>query len=515
MARDNANLPAGAAGGKPARFVAGVRARARQRAEPLLRRFGLSGKLLALTILFVLLAEVVIFVPSIANFRSTWLNERLSAARLAALAADATPDGAVPEKLREELLRTARVKMVTVKRDDQRRLFLAEDMEGEPVDAEYDLRPMTAEGMGVIDNIVFRLQLVKDAIAVFFRPDTRLIRVIGSPSMTEGQVVDIVMPQGPLRAAMVKFGLNILWLSILISALAGGLVFLTLRSLLIDPLTRLTQNMLHFSDKPEDASRIIVPTDRLDEIGTAERELAHMQGELSQILAQKSRLAALGLAVSKINHDLRNMLSTAQLLSDAVTSIPDPRVQRFAPKLIATLDRAIAFCNDTLRFGRAAEAAPRRELILLRPLIAEVGDGLGLPRGDGLISWQIEVRDDLRVDADRDQLHRVLSNMTLNARQAIEAAGSPAEIRISASRSGQAVTIRVTDTGPGLPAVARTHMFEAFQGSARRGGTGLGLAIAKELVAAHGGTLTLAEADSSRPGTSFTMIIPDRIAKAA
>jgi signal transduction histidine kinase len=487
-----------------------ARASVRQRLERAFGRFGLSGKLLALTVMFVLLAEVVIFVPSIANFRSTWLNERLSAARLAALAADATPDGAVPEKLREELLRTARVRMVTVKREDQRRLVLAEDMEGEVIDAEYDLRPMTADGVGILDNIAFRLRLVKDAVMVFFLPDTRLIRVIGTPSMTEGQVVDVVMPQGPLRMAMVKFGLNILWLSILISALAGGLVFLTLRSLLIDPLTRLTENMLHFSAKPEDTSRIILPSARVDELGTAERELAHMQGELNQILAQKSRLAALGLAVSKINHDLRNMLSTAQLLSDSVTSIPDPRVQRFAPKLIATLDRAIAFCNDTLKFGRAAEAAPRRELMLLRPLVDEVGEGLGLPRKEGPIAWTIEIGPNLRVDADKDQLYRVLSNMARNACQAIEASAEPAELRIAATRAGRTVTITVADTGPGLPDIARAHLFEAFQGSTRRGGSGLGLAIANELVAAHGGTLTLADPDTDKRGTVFTMIIPDR-----
>ena len=509
MARDNGHAVTG-----PEALPAGHWARVRdafgRSIEGVFGRFGLSGKLLALTVMFVMLAEIVIFVPSIANFRSTWLNERLTAARLAALAAEAAPTGDVPEKLRDELLRTARVKMVTVKRDDQRRLVLSEDMD-QPVDATYDLRPMVHENMGLLDNIAFRLRLVKDAVAVFFLPDTRLIRVIGTPGMGDNQVVDIVMPQAPLKAAMVKYGLNILWLSVLISGLAGGLIYLTLRSLLIEPLLRLTDNMLRFSAKPEDASRIIVPSKRVDELGTAERELAHMQSELNQILAQKSRLAALGLAVSKINHDLRNMLSTAQLLSDSVTSIPDPRVQRFAPKLIATLDRAITFCNDTLKFGRAAEAPPRRELMLLRQLVEEVGEGVDLPR-EGLILWEIDIAPTLRVDADRDQLYRVLSNLARNAAQAIEALNPPATgtVRVSATRSGRTVTIDVADTGPGLPEVARAHLFEAFQGSTRRGGSGLGLAIASELVTAHGGTLTLADQEPGLRGTVFTMVIPDR-----
>ena len=509
MPRDNGYRPEDLQG-LPASHLARVRSAFGQSIERTFGRFGLSGKLLALTVIFVMLAEIVIFVPSIANFRSTWLNERLTAARLAALAAEAVPNGDVPEKLRDELLRTARVKMVTVKRDEQRRLVLSEDME-QPVDATYDLRPMVHENMGILDNIAFRLRLVKDAVAVFFLPDTRLIRVIGTPGMSDNEVVDIVLPQAPLKAAMVKYGLNILWLSILISALAGGLIFLTLRSLLIDPLLRLTDNMLHFSARPEDASRIIVPSSRVDELGTAERELAHMQSELNQILAQKSRLAALGLAVSKINHDLRNMLSTAQLLSDSVTSIPDPRVQRFAPKLIATLDRAITFCNDTLRFGRAAEAPPRRELLLLRQLVDEVGEGVALPR-EGLIQWQVDITPGLRVDADRDQLYRVLSNLVRNAAQAIEAQPPPVTgvVRIAATRHGRAVTIEVADTGPGLPDIKRAHLFEAFQGSTRRGGSGLGLAIAHELVVAHGGTLDLADQEPGTRGTLFTMVIPDR-----
>ena len=61
-----------------------------------------------------------------------------------------------------------------------------------------------------------------------------------------------------------------------------------------------------------------------DEIGTAERELAAMQTELASMLHQKNRLAALGLAVSKINHDLRNLLASAQLFSDRLANLPDP-----------------------------------------------------------------------------------------------------------------------------------------------------------------------------------------------
>jgi signal transduction histidine kinase len=277
--------------------------------------------------------------------------------------------------------------------------------------------------------------------------------------------------------------------------------------MLVRPMMRLTRNILDFSQNPEDQSRIIVPSRRKDEIGTAERGLAHMQAELAHTLQQKNRLAALGLAVSKISHDLRNMLANAQLISDRLTGVPDPTVQRFAPKLIASLDRAISLCETTLRFGRAEEAPPRREPTPLRALVADVGEGLGLPREDG-IAWSMEVDDQLHVDADRDQLYRVLSNLCRNALQALEQQEpSMGHIRVTAARSGSRVTIDVQDDGPGVPEKARAHLFQAFQGSARKGGTGLGLAVAHELVAAHGGSIILVETGQ---GTRFRIEIPDR-----
>jgi signal transduction histidine kinase len=215
----------------------------------------------------------------------------------------------------------------------------------------------------------------------------------------------------------------------------------------------------------------------------------------------------LGLAVSKISHDLRNMLANAQLLSDRLSSLRDPAVQRFAPKLIASLDRAISLCESTLQFGRAEEAAPRRELVPLRALVLEVGDSLGLPR-EGALAFTVDVPAELQIDADRDQLYRILSNLVRNAMQALEQqeAGT-GEIRIIGRRVTKCVTIAVIDDGPGVPEKARAHLFQAFQGSARKGGTGLGLAVAQELVVAHGGAISLRDAG---PGATFEIAIPDR-----
>jgi signal transduction histidine kinase len=240
----------------------------------------------------------------------------------------------------------------------------------------------------------------------------------------------------------------------------------------------------------------------------AETELASMQRDLAQTLQQKNRLAQLGLAVSKINHDLRNMLSSAQLISDRLGAVQDPTVQRVTPKLVASLDRAIKLCTDTLRYGRAAEPSPERRLVPLRPLVLEVGEALDLPRA-GRIDWHVDVDPRLAIDADPDQLFRIISNLANNAVQVLESAppGQVHAISVAARRRNGSVTIEVRDDGPGVPPRAREHLFSPFQGSARKGGTGLGLAIVAELVRGHGGRVELA---SGAPGAVFRVEIPDR-----
>jgi signal transduction histidine kinase len=314
------------------------------------------------------------------------------------------------------------------------------------------------------------------------------------------------MTETPLKEAIYAFALNILWLSIFISLITAMLVYFALNTIFVRPVSRLILNMITFRDDPEDAGRIIKTSERRDEIGLAERELAEMQKELATTLRQKSHLAALGLAVSKINHDLRNMLSSAQLFSDRLAASRDPTAQRFVPKLIASLDRAIAFCTETLRYGRAEEAAPVLQKFKLRPLIEEVAEGLGLP-SHRRIAWKLEIDEALDIEADRAQLSRIMTNLVRNAVQVLE--GPPEtlrpEITVSAKCEPEAAIISVRDNGPGVPRRARDNLFQAFQGSARAGGTGLGLAISAELTRAHGGEISL---DDAGQGTVFHVRLP-------
>jgi signal transduction histidine kinase len=191
-----------------------------------------------------------------------------------------------------------------------------------------------------------------------------------------------------------------------------------------------------------------------------------MQRDLVSMLHQKSRLAALGLAVSKINHDLRNLLASAQLISDQLATVPEPRVQRFAPKLVRSLERAIDFCQSTLSYGRAQEAAPDRRRIPLDPVINEVRESIGLAANTP-ITWVSHLERNLTVDADPDQLFRVLLNLARNAVQALEQRAADettiSQIRFAGKREGSVTVIEVSDSGPGVPERAREHLFEAFR----------------------------------------------------
>ena len=459
-------------------------------------RMGLSAKLLVLTLSFVMIAEVLIYVPSVANFRLNWLSDRLSAAYTAALVFQTAPSGTVPETVARQILESIGAHAVALKMGNQRRLLAASDIR-RPVTHNIDMRDMPWH------------RAIIEAFDTLVCADADVMRVVG-PAPMGGEFVEIVLDEAPLRRAMLDFSVRILILSLIISAITASLVYLSLHWLLVRPMRRMTANMVAFRADPENPARIMAASDRMDEIGTAERELAAMQLNLATLLQQKNHLAALGLAVSKFNHDLRNLLTSAQLFSERLAKISDPHVQRFAPKLMLALERAVAFCQSTLSYGRVQEPPPDRRLVALEPLVEDVRETLGLDATTP-VRWVAAVERGLTVDADPDQLFRILLNLARNAVQALETrdAKDPGsdQIRVTGRREGAVVLIQVSDTGPGLSEKARAHLFEAFQGSTRTGSVGLGLAIVAELVRAHGGEIRLVEGTI---GATLRVTIPDR-----
>ena len=453
----------------------------------------LSGRFLLLTIVFVLLAEVMILVPSVARFREDYLLTRLERAQIASLALLAS-DGSIGDKLAEELLATAGVFNVVLRRDALRELVLSSPVPG-PVRATYDLRAPSP------------VVLMRDGLRALFAADGTVIRLIGDPVQEAGLLIEVTMDAGPLRDALRAYAARILWVSLLITLAIATLLFLSVQRLIVTPIRRVVLSMARYAKAPEDARHIIAPSARVTELREAEDALRHLQEDVTQALRQKERLAQLGGAVARISHDLRNILSTATLVADRMETSSDPAVTRAAPKLIGSLSRAVTLCESTLAFGKAEEPPPRLAQVALRPLVEELLESERLACApDCTTEFLLDVPATLSVRADGEQLFRVLSNLVRNARQAIEATGRPGSIEVSARDDDDGTVIRVIDTGPGLPQRARDNLFAAFQGGARKGGIGLGLVIAAELVRGHGGVLDLVRSDAE--GTEVRLWLP-------
>ena len=263
---------------------------------------------------------------------------------------------------------------------------------------------------------------------------------------------------------------------------------------------RITESMTASAKSPRMSGVIIQPSGRTDEIGTAERQLAAMQRGLRAALTQKDHLAALGTAVAKINHDLRGALSSALLVSDRLETSDDPEVRKLAPTVIASIERAVALCSQTLDYAGGDGKEVRRQRFPVQPLIAEIKMVMEAPE-NSVIKIENRTPEAFPVDGDRDQIYRILNNLCRNAAEA-----GATDIVVSARTASDSVEIDIHDNGPGLPPRAQEKLFQPFEGSARAGGTGLGLAIARELAEGHGGDLALVSTDAG--GTLFRLTLP-------
>lgn len=447
---------------------------------------GLSARLLALTVAFVLLGEVLIYIPSIARYRASFLEARLGAAHLASRSVELGESETLPPALEQALLSQAGVLSITLWRP------FGQVMLGRigPVDRVYDLREAGP------------WQLVRDSLSTLRHGGHRVIRVLGPSPQHADTLVDIVLEERALWLAMVDYSWRILALSVALSMIVGLLLFLSLRRMIVQPLARITRELQLFRERPEDASADPPVIARSDEIGIVERELVEMRARLRQALEQKTRLAALGAAVSRINHDLKNILASGVLLSERLDSSVDPAVRKVAPRLIEAMERAARLCADTLSFARSRPTPPRPRRFRLRKLIDDVLGGTETANAPA----RVEAPDGLELVADPDQLYRVLLNVVRNARQVLEPSGG--EIRIVARVGADGLEIDIADNGPGLTEAARERLFEPFSATGKVGGSGLGLAIARELMRAQGGDIALI--DSSPAGTTFRLTLPGR-----
>jgi signal transduction histidine kinase len=496
------DVPTRSEGGADALALTFPDAIAKQASAPALapsfHGFGLAARVLAVTIGFVLLAMSLFYVTRVTAHREMLLHGKISAVQTTVDAfglAGPTP----PQDLSQKILNSVDVKWMAIDTPAGRREFVTS---GGPLDS---VESIVADDSSYVESLAATFH------ALFAAPGT--VVKLSAPAQANEPAIEFAFDETTLVQSLRRVSYNFLTISLTIAAVVTCVLWAALWRMVLQPVRRLTSNIIAFGESPQDASRVIAPSGRSNEIGRAEAALAVMQGSLAHELAQGKRLAELGMAVARINHDLRNILSAAQLISDRLATIPDPLAQRLAPRLVATLDRAIQFCQSTLTYGASRELPPSRHRFDLSDLVSQVVES-GQAEHDVAIDYNIDIPPRFCVYADPDHVLRVLENLSRNAAQALMAKGAtdgrPKAIRFAAIRTDGLALIEISDTGPGFPLDQHDRIFEPFHKSTSDVGAGLGLAIAADLVTRNGGAITLApaKADDFYCGARFLIKLP-------
>lgn len=455
----------------------------------------LSGKLLLMTIGFVMLAELFIFVPSAASFRQDWLNDRAQQAGLLAQALTGVPGYEASAILTDQFMQDTDVIMMSAKRDG-----MSEFMLGSP--------PESAE-LETIDLRETRwLPRYGDAFRTFFGSDEGSLRVLAASPVKGQDALELLIPKSKLRWAMRDFARRIAFLSLAIAVITGMLIYLAMLFMIIRPIEKLAAGLADFREDPEKRRSNVPPSGRKDEIGQLQREFYDMKQGVRASFKQRERLATLGMAVAKINHDLRNVLASASLISDRLATDPEERISKMGSRLTRSIDRGIKLTSEVLNFSLSGQDEAALDIVRISLLVGEAaGDTLGsFGTGDRRISFTNKIPSEMIVTADKDHTYRIFHNLFRNAAQAMAKMPEDDAVRnltVEAIPSGDHISILVKDTGPGLPEKAKENLFKAFASASGRGSTGLGLTISQDLAREQGGDIVLES--TSADGTVFAV----------
>jgi len=440
------------------------------------------------------MAETLLFVPSIAFFRQEGLEMR---ARSAGLIAEALmnqtsedPSREASEMLAQQFMMQTDADFLAAFQDGQTLLILGDPPQARII-ATADLR-----NQGRLPNFF------ATAMDFFARGDGYLRLIVASPIAGQDRL-EMLVPCAAIGADLRAYAGRILLLSLLIAAFVGALIYLSMLRLIVRPVQRLADDMTAFREAPERRRRAGPPSDRGDEIGQLQREFHEVKQSLRSAFRQRERLASLGLSVTKINHDLRNVLSTALLMADRLSMHEDPKLAEMGERLTRTVERGVGLTEEVLEYSSAREPEPVLEPVQLGRIVAEVQVDLrvAFPR----VWIGNRIGRDVWISADPEQLHRILSNLTRNAAQAMTGQ-SNGRVEFSTEIMADTVITRIQDNGPGLPDSVEDRLFLPFTRGHSEGSTGLGLSISKELAERMGGSLELLE--TGPDGTTFILGLP-------
>lgn len=445
-------------------------------------RLSLSGQLLTVTLWFVLTLQALMFVPAMATYREQWIESRLDDAQLLALTHQ---HSLMPIEQWEVVLEKANLKSIRIVDDDGKSMHL------QGRQRILQARLIDVRGYGY-------WQSLSETISDFFGNPGRHMRLVAYSSVPSIHKLEVVVSADELGRDMRKHARRVAITGTLVSIVSALIVYFALSRMFVRPLLRVNRAMRTFRNGPDQPENIITPSGRHDELGRAEWELQHLQTEVQRALIERRRLAALGQAVAKIAHDLRNMLSTAHLSVDRLSASADPKVASPAKRLAKSISRASTLAETAMSYGKAEEPAPKPTPLMLKKVLEFAADDAGLGE-ECLLNFRLGKR--VRVYADPDQVHRVFMNIFKNAREA-----GATEITVVAKSDDQDAVIDLVDNGPGIPERLQEQLFQPFSGSTRADGFGLGLSIVKELLELNKGKILLQNTDET--GTHFAVVLP-------
>ncbi|MBL4870838.1 MAG: HAMP domain-containing histidine kinase, partial [Robiginitomaculum sp.] len=314
-----------------------------------------------MTIVFVMLAEILIFIPSAAMFRHGWLQERAEAAGLLTLAIEGVPDYMGGEMLSKQFMKDTGCSMVVQQRTDPSGKILRQTVLGTP--------PVNEKIFTSDLRIKRQLPLFRESFRDFFSSGNGYIRIVSEPTVEGVDALEILVPQNALKMALRDYWKRVLLWSLAISLLTGLMIYLALSRMIARPIVKLASGLAKFRADPRKRmnphSKPSKSQYRRDEIGQLEREFIAMKTGIRTAFKQQERLATLGMAMAKINHDLRNVLTSTQLISDRLADDQDPRISKMGKRLVKTVDRGVKLCEATLSFSRSVEDRPAPQTIRL------------------------------------------------------------------------------------------------------------------------------------------------------
>jgi len=286
------------------------------------------------------------------------------------------------------------------------------------------------------------------------------------------------------------YTMRIIALTFIIGMIVIAPLYWFLNARFVRPLRLITGHMHTFSQDPSAIQEPIEAHGASAEIREIAQAFTSLTEDIRRALRQKERLADIGEATAKINHDLRNILVSATLVTDTLSASDDPKIQRIAPHIERAISDAANMTQNMMDYLSEAKPESQTEFDL-----QEMVDNLA---HDAKLDISIDGASTLY--GMPNTLYRLLLNLARNAK----AAGASA-LTIDVWRAGHLAVIDISDDGPGIDTTMKPQLFSAFY-AGHKSNTGLGLAIAKDLSVAMGGELRLSR--SSHYGSEFRLSVP-------